>query len=474
MAADRAPAQLARQLADLQRGVRAAGAVRGQAAAAGDVEIQGAAPAGEQLAGVELVGACFGLPGQVRPQRQRAVRLQAALCLFQLQRVQGDQLRGAVEVQRQLRELARRPDVDVAFGVVRVGAAAGLERAAAGQCLAGQVRRQQQVVPADVQCGAEWLGTELHDAAGLHAALDLRRTQLELLQGQRGEVVAEARAQRLQQQPVVVEIEPAVEGAAVAVAMALHGDRQRLQRTVAEQRRRVEARRVELPGPGVFAGRDQVHLQSGHGRRGEPEVELRPLAVAARIEAAGVAGAADLPGEGGLAVALVTRAERQLAIEVGVAVGRQQHQPAQFDAVVGPAAGQVEPMGGEQRLAVLRQLQRAHVHAVEDQLDRRLQREAAGAGGVVRCGPGQGHLDAIDVQREHMQASGQQRPEAQIQMRLRHDRHGALAVVVADAGQVERTEQAALRLLHLQRAVGGRLRPRQRKAQTGTGAEQPP
>ena len=314
--------------------------------------------------------------------------LQAAVGLLQRQRMQDYLLRRAIEVKSQSRQLPWRPDLEAAFGVVFVRAAAGLELAVTGQHLASQFRRQFEAVPVDVQRGADRLGGQLHAAGGLHCSLDLRRAQLELLQGQGVVVAIELRAQRLQQQLVVVEIEPTFNAAAVAVAMTLHGNRRGLHRARSDQRFRIEARRIQLAGPGVVAALGQLQLQMHYGGCGELEIEPGLLAVAVRVEAAGVAGVIDFPRERSLAVALPAVADRQFAVEAGVAVGRLQRQLAQFDAAVGPAAGQVEPVGGEQRLAIPCHLHLAKVHAVENQRDRRLQRETAGAGGVVFGGFG--------------------------------------------------------------------------------------
>ncbi len=260
---------------------------------------------------------------------------------------------------------------------------------------------------------------------------------------------------------------------AASIAVSLQGGRQSLERAVAENRPGIETWRVELAGPGVISALRQLQLQLHHGRCAELEVELRLLAIAVCVKAAGIIRVADFPGERGLAVALVAFADGQPAIEVGVAVGRLQHQLAQFDAAVRPAAGQVEFVRSEQRQVIPRHLQGADVDAVEHQLDRWLQRHAAGTAAFVSR-LGQRHIDAIGIQRQHVQPPGQERPEAQIKLRLRHLHHGALAVVVAHAGQFEWADQPAVCLLHVQCAVGRAFGPRQRKAQAGAGAEQPP
>ncbi len=59
-----------------------------------------------------------------------------------------------------------------------------------------------------------------------------------------------------------------------------------------------------------------------------------------------------------------------------------------------------------------------------------------------------------------MHASGQQRPEVQVEVCLRQVDHVTVAVVVVDTGKIERSKQAALRLLHVECAVGGALRAR--------------
>src|SRR5690606_29559985 len=123
------------------------------------------------------------------------------------------------------------------------------------------------------------------------------------------EVVAERRARRLQQELVIIEVEATVERAAGTIAMTLHGDRQRLQRAVAKDRFGIETWHVELAGPGVIAALGELQLQLHHGGCAEFERELRLPAVTAGIEAAGIIGIADFPGERGLAVALIAFAD---------------------------------------------------------------------------------------------------------------------------------------------------------------------
>src|SRR6185437_9345314 len=174
-------------------------------------------------------------------QLQRALRLQLTLRLLQGQRVQGDRLRRAVEVQREVRGLAGSAARDIARGVETLGIALGIELARAGPWLADQVSRQWQAAPLDRQLAAQRFRVQLQRAAGVEPARDLRRAHGELLQCQRLAVVAEARAQRLQQHAVLVEVQRAVEFATVAVAVALHGQRQRFQCAVAQPWFRIEA-----------------------------------------------------------------------------------------------------------------------------------------------------------------------------------------------------------------------------------------
>ena len=191
VAADRALAQVAGELADLQRGVEAAGHAL---PSAGDVGIQRALPVRQQLAGVERRGADFGLPRQRRLQDQLTAGLKLALGLFQFERAHLQALRRAVQLQRQLRRLAGRTQLQIALHPVRVDAAAGLELTAAGQHLADQLGRQLQVAPADLQVGGERPGVELHGAARFHVAPELGRAEPQLFERQRVVTGVEPRA----------------------------------------------------------------------------------------------------------------------------------------------------------------------------------------------------------------------------------------------------------------------------------------
>ena len=256
--------------------------------------------------------------------------------------------------------------------------------------------------------------------------------------------------------------------------MALQVQRQRFQRAVvAQQRLGIEARRAQRGFPVVVAALGQFQVQARGGGLLQGEVQLRQLAVAVRGELARIRCVAHFPRKVGLAVAALSAAEVQHALQVGLAVRRAQLQRVDGDARTRPAAGQVEAVGGEQRLAVLAHAHRAHVDAVEQQVHRRLQREAAGAFAAVRAFR-QGHRHAVGVEVAHVHLAQQQRPEAQVEAYPACADRGALAVVVVQAVEPQRADQRTLRLLPLQRAVRGRLRTRQREAQARAGAEQPP
>ena len=211
----------------------------------------------------------------------------------------------------------------------------------------------------------------------------------------------------------------------------------------------------------------KIELQLRNHRLRQFEVHVRALAVTVRGKAACVIGAADLPGEAGRAVALIIFADCQLAPERGVAVRRAQIELAQFDAVAGPAAGQVERVRGKHRLAGLGDIHRAHVYAVEQQVERRFQRKTRIVFFRARRTRCQSHADAFHIKIEYVQLTVQQRPRAQVEVRLGNLRVDSASVAITHAGEIKRAEQAPIGRLHLQRTVRQRLRARQREAQAG-------
>jgi hypothetical protein len=100
---------------------------------------------------------------------------------------------------------------------------------------------------------------------------------------------------------------------------------------------------------------------------------MRALAVAMHGEAAGIVRGVDLPRKAGTAVALVILAHGQLAVEHGVAIRCLQIELVQFDALAGPAAGEVELVRGEHGLLGLGDCYGTDMHAIQQQIQRRLQ-----------------------------------------------------------------------------------------------------
>ena len=245
----------------------------------------------------------------------------------------------------------------------------------------------------------------------------------------------------------------AIERAAAMIAAALQGQRHALDRAVAQQRPGVEARYFQRGGPRVATALGELDLQACIHRRAERQCQMGLATVAADPQPAPVFGIADFPLEAGMPVAVVVAADGHVAVELGVAFGGIELQLANAQAGAGPGAGQIESAGGEHGLAALADGQLAHVHAVQLQVDRRLQVEGAAG---VRGGGGAGRqvdLDAFGLQVEDMQALAQQRPQAQVQVRA-GEHVGAFAVAIAHAAQVERAGQPSPGVLHGQRAVG--------------------
>src|SRR5581483_12126930 len=100
-AGDAALAQRACDVIEFQRGLWAA--LR-QRALTREREVQRAVPAGEQRAGIELVRGRIEFPRELRLQADRAARIQPSVLLHQLQGLQCDLLRRALELQLQIRQ----------------------------------------------------------------------------------------------------------------------------------------------------------------------------------------------------------------------------------------------------------------------------------------------------------------------------------------------------------------------------------
>ena len=95
------------------------------------------------------------LPCKLRLQAECAAGVEITLRLLQLQRVQQDLLRRAIQVQREFRQLPRRSNVDIAFSVVLLRAAFDGQVAVAVELLAHQIGRQFEILPGNSQISAD-------------------------------------------------------------------------------------------------------------------------------------------------------------------------------------------------------------------------------------------------------------------------------------------------------------------------------
>ena len=230
--------------------------------------------------------------------------------MFQLHRVQRDEVGFAIDVEGELADVIGWPDVDIAFRVICVRASLEEKLPCARQVLAGDVGRDEHVFPVQGEIGRERLRGDFHGAFRRERSLHLGRADGQFVDGEALVFVVEGCLHRCEVNAVIIEIHVAGEVGAVAVARSLHGEAHRGEAAFTHQWFGIEARCIDLRRPGVVAALHEVGVDLRHQRKAQLHDGVRFRAVTVRFQVAGVVHFADLPFKGGLAVALVTLADR--------------------------------------------------------------------------------------------------------------------------------------------------------------------
>ncbi len=353
-------AQRAAELVELDRRV---GTVVGQRAFGRELEIDCARPFGRERAGIELARLRRQLPADRGLELDRALRIEAALGLLERELLQRDRFGRAVEIERDVRELARRTDRERAFGVEFLRAARCVDLAVRRQRLADEIGRQLDAFPLQRERRRYRFRIELHFAVRLQRAggfgcLQRQRLDLQRLAGQRV-------AERLELHAMVVDVDLAVQRAVLPVAGAFERKRERGQRRIGLHAFRIEARHADLRGPREIARLRQCRRDRRRRRRAEREVEFRLAAVAACFQRAGDFAVGGFPVERRFAVTGIARRGRQRAVQIDAAFGRAQCERLDQRAAARPHAGKIEAVGDEDRQAVLTDLRFLQREAIE-------------------------------------------------------------------------------------------------------------
>jgi len=282
----------------------------------------------------------------------------------------------------------------------------------------------------------------------------------------------EMHAQRRQRETLPGQLQRAFEVGGGARAMPLEIGRERGRGAGAEPGPRIEARRLECGGPGLRGVLGKLQLEGERGRLAQGEREPGTGRIRVHLQGAGVVAARRAPGEIERAVAAEPFAQGEPAVEVRVAVRCAQPQAVEGHAACGPGAGELQPVGDEQRRRTAQDAQPRQPRRVQAHGHGRLQREAA-RGGAVGRRRRQGHHEAGGVELAQMDLPAQERPEIGPDRGPGDTHVEPAAVRVACVREHERAEQAALGVRHGEGAAGETLHPRHHEAQPARGAEQP-
>ncbi len=431
----------------------------------GQGEIHRAGPVLRKCAGIEMVGLGLYIPADLRFEHDRAAGIEPAFRLPQVELLQFDPVRCAVELERDIGKLTGlvgsiRSDREFARGAEFVGVAARAQIAVRGERPTGQIGGQFNPVPRQLQIAADRLGVELQpgprgERAGGVGCAQVQRFQRQGLPGH-GE------PEWIEQHAVRVGIDIAGQRAAVPAAAAVELQRQRFERVAVGDLGRIECGHIQIQRPRQRLVVRRQRAARGRGERlAQGEREMRLFAIVGEIERADraarrfvrgvcIVGGGNFPVDGEFAAAAQIGIGRQRAVDIDPAVGRAQRKLPERERRAGPARGCIQAVAGEQRLAVLADRGFADVQTVEQDVQRRCQQHLQrGRWCFRRCRRqrGQRNVDAVELHILQVQRALQdaEKPVLDFQ-RFYFDVDARRAVAIAYVVQFERADQHAARL----------------------------